>query len=443
MLVAMACGLVVFPPPVRENCRVADFAAGKSQQRLVLRSGEDALAWIHASAAKAMADAKFKIDSRSLEKAVSLLGMAELEELLGNRGYWPGKPGLTEEELQCWQRLLPLRKALLERFAVLDLARGLDQFPSEAGLLLEAAARHDGAAAMATWLAFKEEWGKRTALPSVDHPESTLIAGLDEPEIPLGLNSFGTDEVSARLMKGWTTGDPEAAWSALVTEEGLSYKDWGTLGGLVEGLPADTDWREWATRIGALSWSKPSEEAAWMSWPGPPKVSSALALTRRWVMEDGEAALQWYAERKATWDRIEGYFPANHNPSGLSTGCDPWVPMLIHVYAEWLERQPVEALAYLSEPARAKAEPLAEIVEWTELPADLKMVLTGVIPRGKSRDDTAIYLAKEAIEELRAEGTTPLKRKEDLAALEQIARIEGLSEVALSRIEEMRRGLEE
>ncbi len=175
----------------------------------MLKDEEGVVAWIHSIARRAIADAEFKIEGRSLEKAVSLLELDEVLRLLGNPDYWP-----EESVYEQWWRLLPLRRMLLERVAVLDVRRGLGEFPHEARLLLEVAARQDGAAALKAWLACKEEWRKRPGRISVDSDASLQwIEGVGEvPETSI-TDGYETAEASvlARLMKGWASSAPEEA----------------------------------------------------------------------------------------------------------------------------------------------------------------------------------------------------------------------------------------
>ncbi|WP_265594999.1 hypothetical protein [Haloferula sp. BvORR071] len=397
LLVVLACGLVVVPVGDRGKVS-ADLpmsaAPAKSAQRLSLKKAEEAVARIHSIAGRAIVDVEFKIERRSLDKAVALLGETETLRILENRHYWPEPIPEDDASHRRWERLLPLREALLGRLGTMNPGIALNRFPSGAQAILRAAAAVDGPAALKLWLETRDGW-RTGGMPPGLYGSSEWIEGVGE--IPL-IGSPGAREsaIGASLVEGWASADLEGAWEEIGKVESELHSA-PELNALVRELPAGSDWSEWAARLLPIPWKN--------DWYDNVEESQnpMLTLTKRWIKDDPDAAFAWLREQQVKWDEefraalsTEDY-PINRGsvpswPLSATTGHTVFVEGEVFVLADWLRSRLAEALEWMNANP-VKDEILADTIEWSRLPSSTKIDLIRRIGNPSTRGSAATTLA--------------------------------------------------
>jgi hypothetical protein len=383
-------------------------AGGHAQKSYPSKTNERASGRPELSVLKQLAetvaiDDAAKLPPEKLAVACSTLDTDDLLEFLGDPRLWPREPSsspVARDETELWIRLLrlaPLRKAALERLATLGLRRGILSFPSDAPILLTAAAKTNGARTFGIWNEIKEEWklAEDAQGPDFFHDYGYIegigvipFAGVDGPT--------AEQEALAALGKGWSSNDPDGAWAAVESGafDRLSPK---ALASMIEGLGEKTDWRMWSERIGTLDWTMPSvEEVSSMS--ADPGTEAAVKLAQRWLESDAEEAIGWFSKVEGTWIFPQGRWPTNGfdlGGNGRQVFMSPWVP----IYAAWLETDAGACFERLTEVA-APDDILADIVKWAGLATDQKVRVIGLVkdPALKDRLANAAALGNEAKE---------------------------------------------
>jgi hypothetical protein len=102
------------------------------------------------------------------------------------------------------------------------------------------------------------------------------------------------------FMEGWASSDPDAAWDTLRTSM-LMIQEWKSAAtGFFEGLPESTDWHAMSERLEPASLGDGSFTAE-----GNPSYRPHFEreLAKRWVQNDPDAALAWYASRPQSDER--------------------------------------------------------------------------------------------------------------------------------------------
>ncbi|MCW1884606.1 hypothetical protein OKA04_07665 [Luteolibacter flavescens] len=261
-------------------------------------------------------------------------------------------------------RLQPLRDLLLEQVAHEELETSLKRFPSGAEVLLRASAKKNGKETLKVWNRVRDEWRELDRdSPPIKFEWIEGVAGV--PTIVRDDEHF---PACAALAEGWASTDPEAAWTAVTTGRMNEPPDCDILKGFFAGLPQDTDWSAWPSRLEALPWNKPDD----LFFETSCRAFAALAFAQRWLQSDPEAAMAWFAKDRATWEegnwvRIpvfkHGIFDNVYSLSEHAA-----------LLGEWMKQQPETASAWLShaDEILAPEEVLREISIEMEIPETLK-----------------------------------------------------------------------
>ena len=322
---------------------------------------------------------------RQLRLACKTLQAGALENLLGHPALHRESYSETQDSWETFVTLNPLREALLSQFAVLDLSRALQGFPSDAEFLVQEAARMDGAAALAIWLDSRDKWRKQ---PKFDPPciESPPIFGIgfvprivDLPREQLVLNS---------LIKGWASSDAVGAWKALHSRE--LKADIGNLAsGVITGLPEGNDWRQWSQHLQSLPLQEPEETEP------HPAVKPVVDLTERWIKEDPEQAFAWFTNNEASWtEPMQGLVCAMEYAFSLGgSGSAPYISARSSLLSRWLHHEPDLALEWMDRTGVSERELVAEIVKWTDTPDLTKVRLMGQLEDSEEIRKLAAILA--------------------------------------------------